>query len=181
MEQDERECHRQGNPQLLLKGAHQVHTETQEHTGHHGHDDRHGDRIHRPPHPARQPQAQHQHAGSEKRADYFGIAQVGERRANQHGTGNTPQQHQRLPVDQRKRDGEKAVEKKRAENPGRDIGFRQPAARAGGEDDRNRAGAGEQKADQRAQGIVAAAVGKPLAWRGRSRGWLLEQRVNHAG
>src|SRR5438067_2347777 len=109
--------------------------------------------------PAREPEEQHQHAGHEIRADRLPEADMRERRTEEHGAGNAPQEHERLPVGRRKGKRDDRIEAKSGRNPGRNVGFGKTAARADRQDDRNRTGAREKKGDEGARAIERAEVG----------------------
>ncbi len=67
---------------------------------------------------------QHQAGRSPRNAPITsGKAEMRERWPDQHRARNGPEEHQRLPVEQRKDNGDQPIEKKRSEYPGRKIGF----------------------------------------------------------
>ena len=107
-----------------------------------------GTACHGPPHPAGEPEHQHQQPGGVEGADHLGEAQVAERRADQHRARDRPEERQRLPVQPAGEHREQAVEEEHAEDPGRQLGGRQPACGADGEDHGDRPGGGEDQADQ---------------------------------
>ncbi len=101
--------------------------------------------------------------------------EVRERRADEHGAGNAPEKHQRLPVAEREGDGDEAIEEKPAEDPGGDVRFGKAAARAGGEDDGDRPARGEQEGDDRIGGVERAEVGQHAPRRRQRQQGLLER------
>src|SRR5262249_22234373 len=87
---------------------------------------------------------------------------------DEHRAGNRPEEHQRLPEVPAEADADQAVDEERAEDPRRQVGGCEPAARAHGEDDRDRPRGREQERDQAVREIDAAEVGERLA-EGRRR------------
>jgi hypothetical protein len=157
----------------VIGSAIQIETEAQEYPRDHRHDDRHRDRFHGLSHPSRQAEDEQQHARDEEGADHLLKAEMAERRAEQHRAGNAPEEDQRLAVGEREGEAEQAVDEERGEDPRGDVGLGEPAARAHGEDDRHRPGAGEEERDQRVRGVQAGEVRQDLSGPGdRSNGGL---------
>ena len=92
-------------------------------------------------------------------ADDLGKRQMRQRLADQHRAGNGPEERQRLAVEPAEQDRDQAIDEEDAEDPGRDLGFRQSAVRADREDDGDRCGDREQPADESVRGVEHAEIG----------------------
>src|SRR5204862_436034 len=91
---------------------------------------------------------EHEDSGRDERADHFRVAQVAERRPDEHRAGNGPEEDERLPVQPAEGDADQPVHEKRAEYPRRQVRRRKPTARAHCEDDRHRARGRKDERDQ---------------------------------
>ena len=82
-----------------------------------------------------------------------------ERRTEQHGARNAPQEHERLPVGRRKRKRDDRIEAKSGRDPGCNVGFGKTGACTDRQDDDHRTGAREKKGDEGARAVERAKVG----------------------
>ena len=142
-QRDEGDHHRRGDRGIAVQRPHQIEAEAQKDARHHAHHDRHRQRRHQALDPTAHSQQQHQQAGGIEGADHLGKAQVLQRRPNQHGAGNGPGKAQRHVVEPAHRQRQQAVDEEDTEDPGRQLGRTQPAARANRQDDRDRPGGRE--------------------------------------
>ena len=97
-------------------------------------------------------------AGGVKRANHLGKAQVLQRRADEHGARDRPEEDEGLPVLEAERDRQQPVQEERAEEPGGEVGLREPTPRPHRQDDGDRAGGREDEADEAVGGVDAAKV-----------------------